>query len=112
MNQREIKFRAWDYTEKQMKYWEHFGRNDTSETAANFFGSFQDDEVEYLQFTNLKDKNGKEIYEGDIVYITFPNYQTELEIKYNEYGIHNCPPESDKLKVIGNVYETRTENRV
>ncbi len=73
MKQRIIKFRAWNPKENKMWHsdfciehngsviWWQFteGYNDYSRAV--------DDEVELMQFTGLKDKNGKEIYEGDII---------------------------------------------
>ena len=58
---REIKFRAWDYS----KIIYDFIMMSTGEVATKFdqFG----DKVILMQYTGLKDKNWKEIYEGDIV---------------------------------------------
>lgn len=84
---REVKFRAWENNLKEIIPVEEINFNSlmiNQTTAWRFI-----DEVELMQYTGLKDKNGVEIYEGDIV-----EFNGLYEIKFGEHGVPNAETES------------------
>ena len=117
---REIRFRAWDNELKEMttvmKLFTHGPNGNIWNREFYFKGAIltepQSNRVELMQFTGLKDKNGKEIYEGDILRWNdklWPVYYSERLAKYVMGTTKGCEiigcGRCAFCEVIGNIYE-------
>lgn len=124
--QREYKFRAWDKKEKTMNYSgsDNFYYMEFCEgvrvLGCHNIGGDPDTEIksfELMMFTGLRDKNGKEIYEGDIVenkHCIYPNraecYFEDGSFQFKASGCNQCDDFlannlTTEFEVIGNVYQ-------
>lgn len=121
---REIKFRAWDPAEKKM--YKPFDLAFTLTEGLLVDGGWDRGNV-FMQYTGIKDRNGKDIYEGDVVrrsygvgysskhYPSFVDGTQRSKIVvvewhksylgYEEISPPNDPNYDTEFEIIGNIYE-------
>jgi len=115
---REIKFRAWHKKDKKIFTvfnWHKGDAIDFVEKISGFNGSerfFIGKDVELMQYTGLKDKNGKEIYEGDhikynddnILVVAWDHFGWAFFDYIDGVGCNEMWADSN-CEVVGNIYE-------
>ena len=95
--QRTIKFRAWHSGEACMIDWDFI-------IDDGILPYFRDEAFILMQYTGLRDKDGREIYEGDVVN-GYNGLQFEVGWDPEDAAWNMGSHDASRMSVIGNIYE-------
>ena len=114
------RYRAWDSWRKRMSVVDRIYIDTEGVRLYDDFGEYWRNfrDIELMQSTGLKDKNGKEIFEGDIVKMakdvySEPTYYEVVRHRGGAYRLeskqHGCELwlRHTNCEVVGNVYENK-----
>lgn len=129
---REIKFRVWDKLLREMHYIDlcdlvegddYWYDGETSVWDVMNDATNEENRFVIQLYTGLKDKNGVEIYEGDILNNTAVNFKFIVKFEKTKYVLQKLEYQEDLLnmydffnripnmfEVIGNIYESEKVN--
>ena len=127
-----LKFRAWDRTRNEMNYRVMVGNCDTNDENWTCPSIWVEDKQRWVHFddyecimqsTGLHDKNGKEIFEGDVIAIEVDDTETPINARVSQNSkigvlmfhvfednedvpmVELLEDNSVAFEIIGNVYE-------
>ena len=114
---RKIKFRAWDIKSGACDCEICIGKANGADSYITYLGLGEteiiDDTIIVEQYTGLKDKNGVEIYEGDIMSLGDNENRYVVKYKLNGFILESDHVDFDESayfierKVIGNIHENK-----